>query len=410
MEGGCQGETAVRALQAEALADVAEVFLAMGGVKSKERFHGKGTALGVEGGPGPGGLGQAAVELHEAGVDAFENGERGLDGRLAGVGQGGPVVLVVGLERRSVLGENEAGADVGLHVGVGKVVDHLEAVPAARAVGAGELLVRGAGDEGAQLRGESFELGNERFTFGGGHGRVSFGLPPVCDNRSVPGGRGAIFAQNELFSALSPADLDQLAMRAVGRDYAEGEHLFYEGDPCQGVHLITTGAVKIVKTTPSGRQLVLATQPAPATVAEVPVFDGGPYPATVTAMEATRAYLIPRADFLNFCKQRPELALRFLEVFGGRLRQLVFLVERITFGNVRQRLAQRLLDLSAAAGANAFALEETHEEMASHLGTVREVVTRNLSRFQSEGLIRLGRREVELLDPEGLRAEAETEL
>lgn len=232
----------------------------------------------------------------------------------------------------------------------------------------------------------------------------------MCDNRSVSVGKGAVFAQNELFAVLSPADLDLLAVRAVGRSYEEAEHLFYEGDPCQGVHLITAGSVKIVKTTPSGRQLVLATQPAPATVAEVPVFDGGPYPATVTALEPTRAYLIPRADFLNFCKQRPELALRFLEVFGGRLRQLVFLVERITFGNVRQRLAQRLLDLAEAAGTAAFTMEETHEEMAAHLGTVREVVTRNLGRFQGEGLIRLARREVTLLDPEGLRAEAETEL
>lgn len=232
----------------------------------------------------------------------------------------------------------------------------------------------------------------------------------MCDNRTVSGGKGAVFAQNELLSGLSPADLDLLAVRAIGRDYAANEHLCYEGDPCQGVHLITSGAVKIVKTTPTGRQLVLVTQPAPATVAEVPVFDGGPYPATVTAIEATRAYLIPRADFLHFCKQRPELALRFLEVFGARLRQLVFLVERITFGNVRQRLAQRLLDLAEAAGSSTYALEETHEEMAAHLGTVREVVTRNLGRFQSEGLIRMTRREVALVNASGLRAEAETEL
>ncbi len=233
---------------------------------------------------------------------------------------------------------------------------------------------------------------------------------PVCDNRSVNGEKGAIFARNELFSGLSADDLEQLAARARACDYREGEVLFYEGDACLGVHLITAGAVKIVKTTPSGRQLVLATQPAPATVAEVPVFDGGPYPATVIATEASRAYLIPRNDFLGFCKLRPELALRFLEVFGGRLRQLVFLMERITFGNVRQRLAQRLLDFAQAAGSKAFTMEETHEEMAAHLGTVREVVTRNLGRFQGEGLIRLNRREIELLDTEGLRAEAETEL
>jgi CRP/FNR family transcriptional regulator len=130
----------------------------------------------------------------------------------------------------------------------------------------------------------------------------------------------------------------------------------------------------------------------------------------VAAVTDVEAFTVYREDFLACCRRNPELSLRFLEIFGRRLRQLVNLVERITFGSVRQRLATTLLEFSATEGGAAFALPETQEQMASRLGTVREVVSRNLSRFQSEGLIRISRRDVEIVDPAGLRAEAETEI
>jgi CRP/FNR family transcriptional regulator len=87
---------------------------------------------------------------------------------------------------------------------------------------------------------------------------------------------------------------------------------------------------------------------------------------------------------------------------------LVGLVERITFGSVRQRLATMLLESANAAGGAEFTLADTHEEIANQLGTVREVVSRNLGRFQGEGLIRLQRREVAILDRAGLEVEAAT--
>ena len=127
-------------------------------------------------------------------------------------------------------------------------------------------------------------------------------------------------------------------------------------------------------------------------------------------MQPTVAYTIFTEDFLSACRRNPELGLKFLEVFGRRLRNLINLVERITFGSVRQRLAMTLIEFASTAGAASFTLPETQEQMASRLGTVREVVSRNLSRFQSEGLVRITRREVEILDPAGLRAEADTEI
>ncbi|MBM3812778.1 MAG: Crp/Fnr family transcriptional regulator [Acidimicrobiia bacterium] len=213
----------------------------------------------------------------------------------------------------------------------------------------------------------------------------------------------------DLFASLPEPEFEHLADTSVSRQYAPGETLFLEGEQCQGLWVIGEGAVRVVKTTPQGRQLVLATMAAPSSVAEVPVFDGGPYPASVFAFQPTIAILVFKQDFLAACRAHPELALRFLRVFGKRLRHLLGLAERVTFGTIRQRLAQDLLDRARLADSGAFPLEETQEELAARLGTVREVVSRNLGRFQSEGLLRLDRRTVEILDWAGIENEAETQ-
>jgi CRP-like cAMP-binding protein len=96
-------------------------------------------------------------------------------------------------------------------------------------------------------------------------------------------------------------------------------------------------------------------------------------------------------------------------VVGRRLRSLVSVVESVTFGSVRQRLARTLVEFGQQAGADEFTLPVTHQELALRLGTAREVVSRNLSRFQAEKLIRIEKRTVALLDRDGLEREAETE-
>lgn len=212
-----------------------------------------------------------------------------------------------------------------------------------------------------------------------------------------------------LFAGLDPAEIEALAGCTAEKRYKTGAALFHEGEPCNGIYLILEGRVKIFKTSPAGREITLAVETAPACVAEVPLFDGGPYPASVSAIGAVSVAFIDTRDFQNVCRTHPEVSLKLLAAAGLRLRQLVSVIERVTFGSVRQRLAAQLIQLSEEAGAEAFTLPTTHQELASRLGTVREVVSRNLSRFQSDGLIRIAGRQVELRDAAGLRAEAETE-
>ena len=216
-----------------------------------------------------------------------------------------------------------------------------------------------------------------------------------------------ILSRIPLLAGLSEAELGALAQRAVERRFDAEEMLFWEGEPCAGIFLIVQGSVKLLKSSSSGREMMLALETAPATVAELPLFDGGPYPASARAVDAVAALFINKGDFQQVCRQYPEIALKVLAVVGRRLRQLVGVVQAITFGSVTQRLARLLLDTSAQAGGDHFEFALTHQEVASRLGTVREVVSRNLARFRGMGLIRIEAGRLAILDRAALEREAE---
>jgi CRP-like cAMP-binding protein len=217
----------------------------------------------------------------------------------------------------------------------------------------------------------------------------------------------ATLAQIPLFASLTETEIQALAQRAVERRFAPDEMLFWEGEPCAGIFLIVQGSVKIFKTSQGGREMMLALESAPSTVAELPLFDGGPYPASVRAVESVLSLFVNKSDFQQVCRQYPEVALKVLAVVGRRLRHLVGVVEAMTFGSVTQRLARLLLDASRQAGADEFDLPLTHQELASRLGTVREVVSRNLARFRAEGLLQVQGHRICILDRAGIERESE---
>ncbi len=217
----------------------------------------------------------------------------------------------------------------------------------------------------------------------------------------------AALSQIALFASLSGSEALALSQRAVERRFAGDEMLFWEGEPCAGIFLILEGSVKIFKTSAAGREMTLSVETAPCTVAELPLFDGGPYPASVRAVGPVTTLFINKADFQQVCRQNPDVALKILAVVGRRLRHLVGVVESITFGSVTERLARLILDTARQAGGEEFDLPVTHQEQASRLGTVREVVSRNLARFRAEGIFRIDDRRAHILDRAALEREAE---
>jgi CRP/FNR family transcriptional regulator len=219
----------------------------------------------------------------------------------------------------------------------------------------------------------------------------------------------AVLGKTALLSILSQPELQTLAARTVRKLFSAGELLFSEGEPCNGLHFIARGKVRIFKTSVSGREQVLAMNGPGESIAEVPVFDGGPYPASAMAIEEMEIAYISRRDFNAYCLEHPEVSLKMLSVVGARLRRLVEIIEELSFTTIRQRLISVLLKLAQSEGRKTdrgieFQLPASHQELANQLGTVRELISRNLMRLQAEGLLDVDARQIVVKDIKGLSA------
>ncbi len=222
-----------------------------------------------------------------------------------------------------------------------------------------------------------------------------------------------VLGKAALLAGLSPAELRLLAARTVRKLFGAGELLFSEGEPCNGLHIIARGKVRIFKTSVNGREQVLAVNVPGESVAELPVFDGGPYPASAIAVEDTEIAFISRRDFHAFCLEHPAVALKVLSVVGARLRRLVAIIEELSFTTVRHRLISVLVKLAqsdgqATARGIEFQLPATHQELANQLGTVRELISRNLMRLQAEGFLDVDARQIVVKDMKGLATQLES--
>jgi CRP/FNR family transcriptional regulator, cyclic AMP receptor protein len=219
----------------------------------------------------------------------------------------------------------------------------------------------------------------------------------------------AVLAKTALLSGLTSAELQQLAARTARKRFRSGELLFSEGEPCHGLHIIAAGKIRIFKTSLNGREQVLAINKPGESVAELPVFDGGPFPASAVAIENAEIAFISRSDFQAYCMEHPAVALKVLATVGGRLRRLVGIIEELSFTTIRQRLITALLRLAETEGRQTgfgieFQLPASHQELANQLGTVRELISRNLMRLQAEGMLEVDARKIVITDIKGLRA------
>jgi CRP-like cAMP-binding protein len=219
-----------------------------------------------------------------------------------------------------------------------------------------------------------------------------------------------LLRKTPLFASLTETEIRGLCARVSKRRFGQGELLFNEGDQCTGLFLVASGRIRIFKLSPSGREQVLAVEVPGSSFAELPVFDGGNYPASASALEDAEVLFISRKDFQAFCREHPEVALKVIAVVGSRLRRLVGIIEDLSFTTVRHRLIALILRLTQDSGTASkegirVELTKTHQDLAAELGTVRELVSRNLSRLQAEGFLEVDGRRIIVKDLAGLNRE-----
>lgn len=212
--------------------------------------------------------------------------------------------------------------------------------------------------------------------------------------------------QLKRFFIFSDFDQDELATAAKlfhRRAYKKGEIIFHEGQPGSAFYLIESGRIKIYKLAEDGRELIFSIFGNAEIFGDVPVFDGGRYPASAAAIVDTETLYITRADFEALINDFPQIGLKIIRVLGKRLRRAHRLVMEMAVKSVPQRLAGLLLRLAEEYGrpedgAVLIELPLSRQEIADLIGVSRETATRELSKFGRSGVVELEGKKIRLVD------------
>jgi CRP/FNR family cyclic AMP-dependent transcriptional regulator len=232
-------------------------------------------------------------------------------------------------------------------------------------------------------------------------------------SRKPPGrafDKRAILRDHPIFGGLGPELLDQLSSYAVRRTVKRGTSIFAKGDPGTSLVAVCSGTVKISAPSASGRGVLFNLMTEGAIFGEVALLDGLPRTADATAITDCELMVIERRNFVPLVHERPDFALKLIEVLCGRLRHTTEQLEDVMFLDLPGRLARALLQLSKnskpAPRGRRIALTQRH--LSEIIGISRESTNKQLGIWQQQKWILLERGGITILAPDKLAAAAAT--
>ena len=204
-----------------------------------------------------------------------------------------------------------------------------------------------------------------------------------------------------LYPQLAGLEQSLADIAAGAQTVPAGTVLFSDKDPCRGFPLLLAGEVRVFRPSPDGRSLELYRLSPGETclVSSASLFRTQPLAADAVATRPTRLVMVPPAVFRSWL-EHPGFRDFVLGLFAERMADLTALVDAVAFQRLDRRLAAALLGHGPE-------LAVTHQDLADVLGTVREMITRLLRRFEREGWIELSRERVRIRDSAALRRLAE---
>jgi CRP/FNR family transcriptional regulator, cyclic AMP receptor protein len=225
----------------------------------------------------------------------------------------------------------------------------------------------------------------------------------------TPSEKRKLFKGHALFGKLPPQDLDALLLRARVEHYADGAEIFAIGSPGRSMMAILEGRVRISAPSPAGPDIVLTILQAGEVFGEIALIDGDDRTADATAVADCQLLVLDHRDFIPFLERRAELCILFLKLLCQRLRQTDRQVVDAMFGRLDNRVAKALVRLAhntAAGGgrAGSAALRISQQELAGMVGASRESVNKQLRGWEDAGVLRLGKRLIEIPDIAAIEA------
>jgi CRP/FNR family transcriptional regulator, cyclic AMP receptor protein len=218
----------------------------------------------------------------------------------------------------------------------------------------------------------------------------------------------AVLRQVSLFATLDEDHLQAIADCLRRRRYVRDQVIFAEDDPGTSLCIVEEGMVKVVRSSPDGREVVLNTFGPGDVFGELALLDGAPRSADAVAEGPCRLLLLARDDFFRFLEAHPRVALQLLVILTRKLRHTTNQVQDLVFFDVPARLARALLELAEpgegpGGDGKAPTARVTQAGLAARIGTTRESVNKWLAHFESQGIIRHERGRVTILRPQALR-------
>lgn len=212
----------------------------------------------------------------------------------------------------------------------------------------------------------------------------------------------ALLRQHPVLAEASAAALELIGGRGMLRRWTARQVIFRRGDAAYGMVLILSGRVRVVRER-NGRRQVLHVEEAGGTLGEVPLFDGGPMPASAVVVETTEGVVLSPELVRVVVARDPALGLVMLTRMARRVRTMADRLERLTLHGVGMRLAAALLERARRSPGHPISFGMTQEQFAEELGTVREVLVRELRGLVQAGILApLGAGRYELRQPDAL--------
>ncbi len=214
------------------------------------------------------------------------------------------------------------------------------------------------------------------------------------------------------FGGLEPLALERLAAGMRARRFKRGEVIFHIGDPGDALFVIVLGEVKISLPSDTGEEAILATLGPGQVFGELALLDGSPRSASASALVATETVVLPRDRFRELIATEAGVRDALLASIAGELRRLTTHVEELHFLDITGRLAARLVRLAHESGtpmpdgAVRLRTNLTQADLAAMVGCTRQSVNKLLGQFTDDGLVRLERDGIVVIDPETLAASA----
>lgn len=225
----------------------------------------------------------------------------------------------------------------------------------------------------------------------------------INNQEALPSPHGAtkLLASVSYFKSLDPQTFESVARSARSQDYDPGQLVILEGEPASGLYVVQSGWLKVSKIAMDGREQILQFLGSGEVFNAVSVFTGAANPASVTALEATRLWMISRSIMLQLLDANPKLARIIIQDLAGRVMHLISLVEDLSLRTVEARLVRLLLEQSVGETVPRQKWA-TQNEIAARLGTVPDVVSRTLRKLSDRGLVQIDRKEIRILDRQEL--------